>query len=51
LPPRDFESRASTSFTTPAICSYLPYASSLLQKPEDNHFNIFWFCVPKMSKK
>jgi hypothetical protein len=24
LPPRDFESRASTSFTTPAIYSFLP---------------------------
>jgi hypothetical protein len=23
LPPRDFESRASTSFTTPAICLFL----------------------------
>ena len=29
LPPRDFESRASTSFTTPAVLCFLPYASRI----------------------
>jgi hypothetical protein len=31
LPSRDFESRASTSFTTPAIYSFVSYASQLQQ--------------------
>ena len=51
LPPRDFESRASTSFTTPAIYSFISYASIKPQKQEDNFFAIFCSWVPKISKK
>jgi hypothetical protein len=51
LPPRDFESRASTSFTTPAIYSFVSYAVIKMSTQEDNYFAVLFFCVLKTCKK
>jgi hypothetical protein len=51
LPPRDFESRASTSFTTPAIYSFVSYAVIKMSTQEYNYFAVFCSCVLKTYKK
>jgi hypothetical protein len=46
-----FESRASTSFTTPAILILPSYASIKPQKHKYRSLAIFYSCEPKTSQK